>query len=142
MAKDSLKTLETLTRLAEKKVEEQQKEIAALQRVIDDMKARKRHLLSSIDAGYATANVSSDIEVIQMSGNFHKRAKAELLDIAEAMTDAERIMAEKRNVLQTLFAEQKRYEILHKRRTEEGRKAALKKEQKNMDELGGQKKTL
>lgn len=139
---DSIKTLETLTRLAEKKVEEQQKDIAALRRVIEDMNTRKRHLISSIDAEYSAANVSNDMEVIQMSGNYHRRAEAELLDIKEAMIDAEKIMAEKRSALQKLFAEQKRYEILHTRRLEERHKEQLKAEQSAMDEIGGQPKKI
>lgn len=141
MSNRTTKTLETLGRLSEKKVEEQQKEIAELQRVIEQMKNRRSHLQSSIESEYNAANSSGDIELISMAGNYHKRADFELKDIAEAMTNAEKIMAEKRAVLQTLFAEQKRYEILLQRRKEELRKEALKKEQDTMDELGSQVST-
>ena len=134
-----MKTLETLTKVAAKKVEEKQKEIADLQKVIDQMLARKAHLQSSIQAEYKVAETSGDANMFQMAGHYHQRAKAELVDIDEAMANAQKIMGEKRAQLQNLFAEQKRYEILLERRKAEAHKERLKKDQAVMDELGSQK---
>lgn len=135
MSDKTIKTLETLERLASKKVEEKQIEIAEVLRVVEQMKERRAELITSVEKETSLAQKNGDIQLMQMAGNYSLRAKAELQDIAEATEDANKILTEKRSDLQERFSEQKRYEILLRRKKEERLKEIRKKEQNALDEV-------
>lgn len=133
---DIIRTLDTLKRQAAQYVEDKQREIADLNNVMDQMQARERELNSEIENGTRMASEASDPTLLLQSGNYLMKAKNEIDEIAEAYADAMKIMDEKRDELSELFADEKRYDILLKRRLEERRLERLKKEQADLDEVG------
>lgn len=129
------KTLATLIRLSEKKVEDKQKEIAELNTLIMKMEERKSYLTQAVEDEYKAATVASVSELYTAAGSFDLRAKAEIQDIDEALADAEKIMEEKRDAIRELYTEQKRYDILHSRKKEQAKKEHDKQLQANLDEM-------
>jgi len=136
MADTSGKSLRTLGRLAERQVEEKQKEIGEINKVIRQMEVRRATLTKTIILEGKLATENSDPMLYQAAGAFTGRAEHEIQDIDEATIDAEKILEERRAELKVLFAEQKRYETLEKRRLEAEKKKRDKKEQIMLDEMG------
>ncbi|MAI07347.1 MAG: flagellar export protein FliJ [Magnetococcales bacterium] len=130
-----MKTLQSLYKIATKKVEESQEEIAKIVDVMQQMDDRERKLLNQIDYEYGNATSQSDALLYSFAGKFSEKSKDEIEDIKKARVDAKKILAEKREKLRVRFAEQKRYEILIERKRLEFKKSEQKKEQAELDEL-------
>ena len=132
-------TLDTLLKLASKKVDDKQKEIADLAKVMRDMEARYAELNKSVEIGHDVATKTSDDALLYaQAGNFAIMAESEKKDIVESQAKAKEIMAEKQSDMRILFSEQKRYEMLIDRRKLEEKKAKDKKEQMMLDEVAAQ----
>lgn len=130
-----MKTLQSLHKIASKKVEESQEEIAKLMGVMQQMDDRERKLLNQIDYEYGNTTNQNDALLYSFVGKFSEKSKEEIEDIKKARIDAEKILTEKREKLRVRFAEQKRYEILIERKKLELKKSQQKKEQAELDEL-------
>lgn len=130
-----MKTLQSLHKIASKKVEESQEEIAKLLSFMQDMDDRERYLLNQVDYEYGTATKESDALLYSFAGKFNEKAKDEIDDIHKAREGAEKILLEKREKLRVRFAEQKRYEILLERKKAQILKEKNKKEQAELDEI-------
>lgn len=137
-----MSTLLTLQKLASQKVEAKQKEIAKLESVILQMTERQEYLNKAIVTEHKIAAEFGDPMLFSAAGMFQEKAQVELHDLAEAMEDAKRIMMEKREKLRALYAEQKRYEILHERQEVKKKKEREKKGQSVLDDLAGARKRL
>lgn len=134
---NTIRTLETLYKVSEKKAEDIQKEISKLIAVMQEMDERERTLLTSMDTEYETASASHDSVLLQFAGRYSERAKDEINDICAARASAIKILAEKRENLRVQFAEGKRYEILLDRKKAEIKREQDKKEQALLDEVAG-----
>lgn len=130
-----MKTLQSLHKIATKKVEESQEEIAKLVGVMQDMDARESYLVKQIDYEYDNVASGSDSLLYSFAGKFSEKSKDEIDDIQKARIDAEKFLNEKREKLRIRFAEQKRYEILLERKRLELKKVKEKKEQAELDEV-------
>tara|TARA_R110000868_G_scaffold218576_2_gene469172 strand:+ start:95300 stop:95725 length:426 start_codon:yes stop_codon:yes gene_type:complete len=130
-----MKTLETLLKVAHKKVEEVHEDIAKLQNIMFEMDKREAELLSKIDSEYEMASMEDDSVLLSFAGTFALKSNDEILDIKKARVDAQKLMAEKRAVLRQRFAEEKRFEILLERKRTELKKEHDKKQQAELDDL-------
>lgn len=130
-----MKTLETLLKIASKKVEESHEDIGKLLQVMQRMDKRETELNSSIDSEYEVAAMGNDSALLSFAGAFSLKSNDEILDIKKARLDAQKLMVEKRELLRQRFAEQKRYEILLDRKRAELKKELQKKQQADLDDL-------
>ena len=130
-----MSTLQTLQKVASRKVEKKQKEIAELEKLIMQMKDRQFYLNGAIVSEHKAAADVGDPTLFSSAGMFQEKAQVELRDLAEAMEDANKIMSEKREKLRELYAEQKRYEILHEKQLLKEKKEREKKQQAMLDDM-------
>lgn len=130
-----MKTLETLLKMAHKKVEESHEEIGKLNNVMIEMDTRQNELLARVENGYETASMGNDSALLIFAGTFALKSNDEISDIKQARINAKQLMVEKREVLRKRYAEQKRYEILLERKRAEHKKELLKKQQAELDDL-------
>ena len=131
------KTLKTLIKIADKKLEDQQKDIATINAAIDGAQQKQKELAETARKGLRQANVADDITMMQQAGSFAQRAKNEIEELAQALV----MMFQKRDELQTvlrgLFAEKKRYEKIKERKDAEQAKDLAKKQQRELDDMAG-----
>lgn len=130
-----MSTLTTLHKVAKQATDEKQRQIAEILAVIRQMEVRKEELLSKTDTEHDAAFAAKDAFLLSQAGLFAEMASAEIKDIDEATRDAEAILAERREELTEIYAEQRRYEILLERKAEEARKLRAKKQQDALDEV-------
>jgi len=130
-----LKTLETLLKVATKKVEESHEDIGKLLAVMQQMDDREKLLLGKIESEYSLASAESDANLLNFAGAFTLKSHEEVADIRKARIDAEKLMLEKQEVLRKRFIEQKRYEILLERKRLALKKEHQKKQQADLDDL-------
>ncbi|MFT7144637.1 MAG: flagellar export protein FliJ [Alphaproteobacteria bacterium] len=130
-----MKTLETLLKIASKKVEESHEDIGKLLHVMQNMDKRQADLNSGIESEYEVATMGNDSALLSFAGAFSLKSNDEILDIKQARIDAQKLMAKKRELLRQRFAEQKRYEILLDRKRVELKKERQKKQQAELDDL-------
>ena len=131
------KTLKTLIKIADKKLEDQQKDIATINAAIDGAQQKQKELAETAQKGFRQANGADDITMMQQAGSFAQRAKNEIEELAQALV----MMFQKRDELQTvlrgLFAEKKRYEKIKERKDAEQAKDLAKKQQRELDDMAG-----
>ena len=130
-----MKTIETLLKVTTKKVEESQKDIAKLLKVMQKMDGREKELNLKIETENTAASHSDDVNLLSFAGKFTLKSTEEIEDIQQARKDAKALMVEKRSTLRGHFAEQKRYEILLDRKRKALKKERDKKQQKELDDL-------
>ncbi len=130
-----MSTLSTLQKVAKRATDEKQRQISEILAVIKQMEDRKAELTSKMESEHNSAMKAGDAFLLNQAGLFKEMADAEIQDINEATVDEEAILAERREELTELYAEQRRYEILMERKAEEERKARAKKQQEALDEV-------
>lgn len=129
-----MSTLSTLHKVAKRAVDEKQRQIAELLGVMKQMEEREAELKAKMDSEHKVAMRAQDVFLLSQAGMFKEMADAEIKDIYEARRDAEKILAERREELTELYAEQRRYEILMERKAAEEKRLRAKKEQDALDE--------
>lgn len=132
---DIIKTLSTLHRQVKQLVEEKQRDIADLRRLIHSMASEKQKLQQQVAHNHQLAENSSQVVLLRQAHLFAQRQQHEIDDISTAIHDAEALEQEKLAQLATLFAEEKRYATLLERRLHEQRREKLKKEQAQLDDV-------
>ncbi len=130
-----MSTLSTLQKVAKRATDEKQRQISEILAVMKQMEDRKAELTSKMESEHKSAMQAGDAFLLNQAGLFKEMADAEIQDINEAAVDAEAILAERREELTELYAEQRRYEILMERKAEEERKTRAKKQQEALDEV-------
>lgn len=133
-------TLDVLIRLAERKVEDQQRALAATRERLHWLAGEMVRLQHEADAGFATAVAEDDVLALQIANAYQMRMKAqiELLKLEEG--EKQKLEVEQRQELQVLFAGQKKYELLLEKQKLAKRKERLKKAQNQLDEVAGRKR--
>ncbi|MDD9912746.1 MAG: hypothetical protein OXR68_02035 [Alphaproteobacteria bacterium] len=128
-------TLETLTKLTQKKLEDIQKRIVALDMELAALAAAEGLLKEQIGAGYDVAKQVDVMAGYQDAGAFIRRAEQEQEEIDKRRTE----LTEKKEGLlmdmRTLFSEKKRYEVLWDAQKEQEKRARLKKNQESLEDL-------
>jgi flagellar export protein FliJ len=127
-----MKSLQTLIELTESKVEEVQRVLAKFLAHIDALDTEKadleRRVYNSVqDAG-------DDPTLHDMAARFAARARVRIEQITVERAQTEDEAAKVKDELRDLFAEQKRYEILEKRRKEEEKRTRAARDQARLDE--------
>jgi len=135
MSNKVINTLKTMYNLSHQKVEDKQKEIAELYKLMSDMEQRFEQLSKSIESQGIPTVLGDDTLLYLSYGNFVERARFEMEDIKEALADAETILHEKQDAIKDLYAEQKRFEILHRRKVQERQDKIAKQTQAELDEM-------
>ena len=131
------KTLVTLKKLASRKVEALEQNLAAVRAGIGQVQAAlARNTVEAEHVGGQTAG-GADVMVMQAAQGFMVRLKAERLKLAELLAEGEAREQEVLAALRVAFMERERYDILHQRREAERKQALAKKAQNNLDEIGG-----
>jgi hypothetical protein len=127
-------TLATLIKLAERKVEAAQQELAAAARLLELNKMAEAKWLAALEAGHAAALGDSTGLGLAQDALFGRRAAAELARLAEMAAVIGHQMAEIRARLAGHFAEQKRFEVLLAQQRMKEKKKHFKKVQAALDE--------
>jgi flagellar export protein FliJ len=129
-------SLATLIKLAAHKVEGKQQQLAQVEQGILAIFDQQQALDRQIKDGFAAAtNDGSNPMLFEQAENFARRAKSDKERLAleeQALTMVrDQMLAE----LRALFAEQKRYEILHENQQRKDKKRKDKKQQDQLDEV-------
>jgi flagellar export protein FliJ len=136
-------TLATLIKLSAQKVEKIQVQLAAAQRQLAQIHAEQQRWKTEREKANRSALESisrSEAEALCQAELFSRRVDNELAALAKIETVMNDNIAKIMQTLNTLFAEQKRYEILHEQKLLAERKKHAKKVQGELDEISGQKK--
>ncbi len=133
-------TLEVLIQLAERKVEEQQRQLAATRERLVWLAAEMVRLQQDIESAFKNAFSEDDVLALQAASSFQLRMMQaiELLKIEGG--EKQRLEVEQRQALQVLFAGQKKYELLMEKQKLARRKERMKKAQNQLDEVAGRKR--
>tara|TARA_B100000609_G_C17160419_1_gene405857 strand:- start:92 stop:511 length:420 start_codon:yes stop_codon:yes gene_type:complete len=126
--------LETLIKVAEQELEEQQKHLSQLNEHIRVMEQRRKDLINRVEEGFDLA--TQDPSLSEQSGLFSRRAELELQDLKEALEEAEQLRERLLDKLRDIFAEKKKNETILENKREKALKEQQKKHQNQMDELG------
>jgi len=129
-----MRTLETLQKVSKHKVDEQQKVLAELNTLADNIRLHIKNLEE--EAAGVDKNLPDDPTLYQMASRYAVRLRGDIKVMRESLAAMEKKIAVETDKLRDLFAEQKRYEILLER--EMAKKAAerAKKQQDQLDEIG------
>ncbi len=130
-----MRSLESLIRLARFKVEELQKQMAALEVAKSDMTRQVDNLDASVPEEQVAANAMKDgfVAYGSYAQAIIKRKQNIRTSIAEIDEQAEKLRAE----LEDAFAELKKFEILEERRVAGAKAEADKKVQAEIDDVAG-----
>lgn len=133
-------TLEVLIQVAERKVEDMQRQLARtrdeLLRLADEM----RKMEQEAAVAFVNAVAEDDVLALQAAGAFQERMRREVSRLKDEELVVKACEAEQRTQLQELFAVQKRYEMLLEKQRLAKRKERMKKAQNNLDEVAGRKR--
>ena len=134
--------LPTLKKLTQRQLEELQLKIAAVQRKIDSLQQQQANLSSAVDSGFQTAiQVGQSDMLYAQAGHFSDRTKDEIPKLKAMEQEFEEQLDDLQDQLRTLFAERERYNILMERERVKAARAAAKSQQRQLDELAGQKRS-
>jgi flagellar export protein FliJ len=130
-----MSTLDTLVKLADKKLDDIQKQIHDMETAIADADSRVAELLIQVEVGYNQAQKTLRPDEYQDAGRFAARAKEEQDFLKKIRRELEAKKRELRQQLRDVFTEKKRYEILRDRKREEARAQRAKKNQATLEDL-------
>ena len=131
----TVKAFHTLIKLAQKKLEDCQKQVAELQQELRRLDARSAMIQEQVEEGYKTAGDVDAPTAYQVAGTFVMRAEQEQQHIAEERQTVQAALDELREEMRILFAEKKRYEILEDAQKMAAKKAYEKKAQAALEDL-------
>lgn len=131
------KTLVTLKKLANRKVEDLEQNLAAVRQGIGQVKAALvRNAEEMVRAGIQAAE-GTDLMMMQAAQGFIQRLKMERAKLDGLLAQGQAREQEVLAALRVAFMERERYDILHQRREAERKKSLAKKAQDGLDEIGG-----
>tara|TARA_Y100001960_G_scaffold309211_1_gene367360 strand:- start:97 stop:516 length:420 start_codon:yes stop_codon:yes gene_type:complete len=127
------KTLLTLVKVSQKKLDDQTKVITDLQQKKQAFIDEKERLKVSIDdaINYAV----DDSFIFNMAHNYASKAKAGILYLDDQMVKIEELITQEREVMKDLFLEKKRHEILLEEYNRKRKAEYNKKVQAQMDDF-------
>ena len=133
-------TLEVLIQVAERKVEDMQRQLARtrdeLLRLADEM----RKMEQEAAVAFVNAVAEDDVLALQAAWSFQERMRREVSRLKDEELVAKEREAVQRTQLQELFAVQKRYEMLLEKQKLAKRKERMKKAQNSLDEVAGRRR--
>lgn len=129
-----MKTLETLQKVSKHKVDEQQKTLAELNTLADNIHTHIQNLED--EAAGVDKNLSDDPNLYQMASRYSVRLRGDIKVMSESLAAMKTKIAAETDLLRDLFAEQKRYEILLERKKNQKAADRAKEQQNQMDEIG------
>lgn len=133
-------TLEVLIQVAERKVEDMQRQLAKTRAELLRLAAEQVRLNEEAAVAFVTAVSHDDVHEMQAAWAFQERMRREIAKLKE-QEDAQKIVeGEQRLKLQELYAGQKRYELLLEKQRLAARKVRAKKVQNALDEVAGRKR--
>ncbi len=130
--------LNPLIRLRKYRVEEKQKALAELFRQTELLEGRKRALLSEIEREEALANKANSIDAMFSFVAYASRVNTEIEKLNKLIEMMEPRILKAQDEMREAFAEQKKAEIIQAQREAEEAKNIAKKENTNLDEIGGE----
>ncbi|RYG61009.1 MAG: hypothetical protein EON60_05100 [Alphaproteobacteria bacterium] len=133
-------TLEVLIQLAERKVEQKQRELAATHERLQWLAAEMLRLQREVEVAFKTAVGEDDVQALMAASAFQERMRRAIEELKLEEGVKRQLEAEQRIELQMLFAGQKKYELLFEKQKMARRKERLKKAQIQLDEVAGRKR--
>ena len=133
-------TLEVLIHIAERKVEDMQRQLAATRAELQRLAAEQVRLNEEAAVAFVTAVAHDDVHELQAAWAFQERMRREIDKLKEQEEAQKLIEGEQRAQLQELYAGQKRYELLLEKQRLAARKVRAKKAQNALDEVAGRKR--
>ncbi len=130
-----MSSLPVLVKLAQKKLEDAQKHLAALAQEIERVEAAQRQLFKDAEAAHTIAQQTDHPLAYQDAGHAAMHARQENMAL-EAVKDLFRQKhAEQLEVMRQLFAEKKRYEVLLDVQQQAAKKQREHKQQAMLEDL-------
>lgn len=130
---NKIKTLNNLQRLAKHKVEEAQKELAAIQKNIMQLDQNINTVEEKITKEATLSD--TDLTLKSMYPHFLKRAQVQIKQLQTEKEAQQEAFSAQQAVLRTHFTEEKRYAILLENALKEQHKQQQKAAQKQLDEI-------
>jgi hypothetical protein len=127
------KTLQTLVKVSQKKLDDQTKVITDLQNKKQAFIDEKDRLKISIDDAINSA--VDDSFIFNMAHNYAAKAKAGIIYIDDQLVKIDELIAKEREVMKGLFLEKKRHEILLEEYNRKKKAEYNKKVQNQMDDF-------
>lgn len=131
------KTLDVLIKVAERKVEEMQQNLAKTRDALMQLAQGIVKLEQDAKAAFMQAVGEDDILALQVAGAFQERVRREIVALRELEAGLQAQEVQQQSELQTLYAQQKTYELLLEKQKLELKKKRAKKAQDNLDEVAG-----
>lgn len=132
-------TLAVLIKLAARKVEEVEQELARTRRAIESTDISMEEKEKEKQEAFLKAVGEDDLITMQATTAYQERLRREIEQLKEVKRALEDRMEELRGLLKERFIEQKRYELLQERQKIAAKKKHAKKVQDNLDDLGQQR---
>jgi hypothetical protein len=127
------KTLNTLLKISQKKLDDQTQVLAELnnkkQAFVDEKERLKNSIVSEID------NAVNDTFAYQMAQNYAAKATAGILYIDDQIIKVNELIAQEKGVLNGIFLEKKRHEILLENYKKKKKAEYERKVQAQMDDF-------
>lgn len=127
------KTLLTLLKIAQKKLDDQTQVLAKLNGQKQDFLDEKARLLANITT--QIDSVKDDILAFQMAQNYAIKAKAGILYLDDQIIKIDKLITTENKILQNLFLEKKRAEIMLENFNKKRKAELTKKEQSQLDDF-------
>lgn len=127
------KTLQTLVKVSQKKLDDQTKVITDLQNKKQAFIDEKDRLKISIDDAINSA--VDDSFIFNMAHNYAAKAKAGIIYIDDQLVKIDELITQEREVMKGLFLEKKRHEILLEEYNRKKKAEYSKKVQNQLDDF-------
>lgn len=131
-------TLEVLIKVAERKVEKAQQELAATRAIMVRTEEEIVKMEQEAAVAFVTAIAEDEVMAMQAASAFQERMRREVALRQVALRQMAELIAEQEAALREVYADQKRYELLWDKKKLERKKEREKKAQNALDEVAGQ----
>ena len=127
--------LEPLIRLRKHTVEEKQKVLSALYRESETLDLKKQKLIEQMEREREIAEREGSPDTLSYYGRYAENVRKKIAMLDAALKKLEVRVAAAQEDMRTAFAEMKKVEIVHRRRSEEAQKESDKKESEELDDI-------
>ncbi|PZP39774.1 MAG: hypothetical protein DI585_02985 [Pseudomonas fluorescens] len=131
------KTLDVLIKVAERKVEEMQQNLAKTRDALMQLAQGIVKLEQDAKIAFMQAVGEDDILSLQVAGAYQERVRREIEALRGLEVGLKEQEAQQQQELQALYAQQKTYELLLEKQKLALKKERAKKVQNNLDEVAG-----
>ena len=131
------KTLDVLIKVAERKVEEMQQNLAKTRDALMQLAAGIVKLEQDAKIAFMQAVGEDDILSLQVAGAYQERVRREIEALRGFEVELKEQETQQQQELQALYAKQKTYELLLEKQKLALKKERAKKAQNNLDEVAG-----